>query len=247
MAPAPSGSTRPPPLVAPPMPGPPLVRQSWRDAVFLHWRIAPERVAPLLPAGTRPDVLDGAAHVGVVAFRVAATTVLGVVPTGGFGEVNVRVYAVDGHGRRGTVFLSLDADSAHNALGGRAAAGIPYLWADVSLRHAADGTLAGAVRRRWPSGPARARWRTTVGAPIAAPSREDRFLTDRWGLHVRRLGRTVWIRVAHQPWRLHRCTDTRFEGDLLAAAGLPVGDRPPDSVLWSSGVDTGITPSLVPA
>jgi len=37
----------------------PVFRQSWRDLTMLHWPVAPEVVAPLLPAGTTPDLLDG--------------------------------------------------------------------------------------------------------------------------------------------------------------------------------------------
>jgi len=44
---------------APELAGRPITRQSWRDLTFVHWRVAPEVVAPLLPAGTRPDVHDG--------------------------------------------------------------------------------------------------------------------------------------------------------------------------------------------
>ena len=44
--------------------------QGWRDATFLHWAVDPASVAPLLPAGTRPDVFDGATYVGLIPFRM---------------------------------------------------------------------------------------------------------------------------------------------------------------------------------
>ena len=236
-------STTPSP---PPLPGPPPLTQGWRDVVFVHWRVAPERVAPLLPAHTRPDVMGGTAHVGLVAFRVPSTTAVGAVPLGGFNEVNVRVYSVDGQGRQGVVFLSMDADAAHSVMGARVLSGLPYMWSDVSLRASPDGVRAGAVRRRVPGRGTGGRWRVAVEGPVAAPSPLEHFLTARWGLHTAHLGATRWIRVTHEPWRLHRARLLDYRGDLLDAAGLPVGDERPVSVLWSPGVTAGVRPTLAP-
>lgn len=67
----------------PPMPGPAPLRQAWVDVAFVHWRVEPDTVARLLPAGTGPDTLDGCTYVGLVAFRVPGTLVLGSVPVAG--------------------------------------------------------------------------------------------------------------------------------------------------------------------
>ncbi|WP_236700282.1 YqjF family protein [Allosalinactinospora lopnorensis] len=235
-----------PSATAAPLPGPPLVRQSWRDTTFVHWPVAPADVAPLLPPGTRPDTLGGVSHVGLVAFRVTATTVAGVLPTGGFTEVNVRLYAVDGAGRRGVVFVTMDADSLHSVLAARALTGLPYIWSDTSLRPQEGGIAAGAVRRRWPGGHARGRWRIAVRDHLAEPSPLERFLTARWGLHTAHAGRTWWIGISHRPWRLFRADLLAYEGNLVDAAGIPLGEQPPISVLWSPGVDTDVCPSPAP-
>lgn len=234
-----------PPTDPPPLPGPPLLRQGWRDAVFAHWPISPGRAAPLLPAHTRPDILDGVTYVGLVAFRVPFTRAVGI-PVGGFDEVNVRLYSVDSHGRRGVVFLSMDADAAHSVLAARALTGLPYMWSDISV-HRADDVHACSVRRRLPRGGARGRWRLTVGERLDRASPLERFVTARWGLHTRHAAHTWWIRVEHRPWPLHRVRSWSYEGDLLRAAGAHVEDREPISVLWSPGVDTDVCPSLVTA
>ncbi len=36
-----------------------VFRQRWTDLTMLHWPVAPEVVAPLLPAGTVPDLHGG--------------------------------------------------------------------------------------------------------------------------------------------------------------------------------------------
>ncbi|XKK39613.1 DUF2071 domain-containing protein [Nocardiopsis sp. ARC36] len=197
---------------------------------------------PAPAPGTRPDVLDGVTYVGIVAFRVARTRLPGGVPGGGYGEVNVRLYSVDGLGRRGVVFLSLEASSAHTVLAGRAAAGLPYMWSDVSVGADGDG-VAYAARRRLPRppGPARGRFHLRVGDPVDAPSPFERFVTDRWGLHTHHAGRTRWVAAAHPDWRLYRASPLGWDETLLERAGIT---RPPGvpSVLFSPGTDTRFAP-----
>uniref|UniRef100_UPI0008348FB8 DUF2071 domain-containing protein n=1 Tax=Nocardiopsis listeri TaxID=53440 RepID=UPI0008348FB8 len=190
------------------------------------------------------DTLDGATYVGLVAFRVPDTLVLGGLPVGAFNEANVRLYSVDEHGRRGVVFLTMDADSALVVAAARSLSGLPYTWSDVSLRSGPEGRRAGAVRRRFP-GTAAGSWSLRVGEPLIDPSRLEHFLTARWGLHTRHVGRTWWVRVSHRPWPLHRAELLHLDGDLLPAAGVAPPPEPPVSVLWSPGVSCLFTPTLL--
>ena len=65
------------------------------------------------------------------------------------------------------------------------------------------------------------------------------FLTARWGLFQGRLGRTQWLPNEHEPWVLHPAEVTFLRDELMEAAGLPgVVDGPPDSVLFSPGVNS---------
>src|ERR1700712_436393 len=52
--------------VSPPLPGRAVIQQHWRDAVFLHWRVAPASGAPWLPEGTRPERSAGGGCLGGV-------------------------------------------------------------------------------------------------------------------------------------------------------------------------------------
>ena len=214
--------------------------QGWRDVAFLHWAVEPDRVAPLLPAGTRPDEHDGATYVGLVPFRMRRIGLAGTpgLPyLGSFLETNVRLYSVDEQGRRGVVFASLDADRLLPVLAARWVAGLPYLFS--RMRFSRDGdVLRYSSRRRWP-GPrgARAAVAVRVGDRLADPPPLARFLTARWGLHQPDLrGRTVYWPNEHPEWPLHAASLVGLEEDVLAATGLAV-DRPPDSVLFSPGVD----------
>ena len=222
--------------------------QGWRDVVFLHWAVEPARVAPLLPAGTRPDEHDGATYVGLIPFRMRRIGLLGTpgLPyLGSFLELNVRLYSVDGTGRRGVVFRSLEADRLLPVLAARWVAGLPYLFARMRVDRDGD-VLRWSSRRRWP-GPrgARCRIAVRVGDRLSDPPPLARFLTSRWGLHQPdRRGRTVYWPNEHPEWPLHEAGLVDLDDELVASAGVPGVAGAPDSVLFSPGVDVRFGPRL---
>ena len=221
--------------------------QGWRDVTFLHWAVDPALVAPLLPAGTRADVLDGATYVGLIPFRMRRIGLLGApgLPwAGSFAETNVRLYSVDDQGRRGVVFRSLDADRLLPVLAARWVAGLPYCWARMRVRRDGD-VVTYTSRRRWP-GPRGAGGRVVVrvGTRLADPGPLAGFLTGRWGLHQTASGRLAYWPNEHPAWPLHAAELVTCEEDLLAAGGLPTVRGAPDSVLFSPGVDVRFGPRL---
>jgi len=213
--------------------------QDWRDLTMLHWPVEPDTVAPLLPAGTVPDVLGGSTYVGLVPFVMAGVRIFGTPPVphlSGFPETNVRLYAVDpATGRRGVVFRSLEAGRLLPVLAARASYRLPYLWARMRVRHGVD-TVAYDTRRRWP-GPRGAGGRVRVRIGPRVPADElSLFLTARWGLFSTWYGgRTAFAPVDHPAWPLHRAELLDLSDDLVAAAGLPTPQGVPH-VLWSPGV-----------
>ena len=155
--------------------------QLWRDITFVHWRVNPARLEPFLPAGVQPDIHDGSAWVGLIPFRMVDAAVGRGRPVpwlGTFLETNVRVYSRDATGRRGVVFLSLDAERLPVVAGARLFFGTPYQWAHMRSapqRVPADpvgAEVAYRLRRH------RAPWRGATrsgngpnGAPSAAHAR----------------------------------------------------------------------------
>ncbi|HSJ44226.1 MAG TPA: DUF2071 domain-containing protein [Euzebyales bacterium] len=226
--------------------------QTWARLTFLHWAVKPGRVAAHLPAGIRPDVIDDVTYVGLIPFWMQDVGVLGgpAVPFfGSFCETNVRLYSVDGAGRRGVVFVSLDASRLAPVLVARAT-GLPYVWSRMRYRRRGDLVSYTSRRRRWPTAPkppgtdrARATGaRSSIGLRVGRriePERLEHFLTARWGLHASdgRGGAVFWPNQ-HPPWSLHTATVEHLDDDLLAAAGFgDLARRRPDSVLFSPGVD----------
>jgi uncharacterized protein YqjF (DUF2071 family) len=87
-----------------------------------------------------------------------------------------------------------------------------------------------------------------VGDAVTAPTAAEEFVTARFGLHTRWLGRTLWIPNHHEPWPLRTATLDRLDDTLVAAAGLPgLAGRAPESVLHADTVSTVFgAPQLVP-
>ena len=214
--------------------------QRWSELAFVHWPVAPSLVAPLLPQGTEPDVLDGVTWVGLVPFVMERVRILGTPPLpylSRFAETNVRLYAHDGQ-RRGVVFRSLEAARLLPVLAAQASYHLPYRWARMRVQRDGDRRTY-TTRRRWP-GPRGASATVTVdvGAPLV-PGGLEHFLTARWGLFSTWYGgRTVYAPVDHAPWPLHAATLQGLSDELVTAAGLRVEGEP--HVMWSPGVDVRI-------
>jgi uncharacterized protein YqjF (DUF2071 family) len=205
----------------PPRPWPAPLGVVFVDATFLHWPVDPARVRPLLPPGTEPDTYDGTTYIGLVAFRMRSF--------GEFLEANVRVYSVDERGRRGTVFLAMEANRLPWVLAGRAG-GLPYSWSRVSLVRDVE-VLTYRSSRNWPGPQALGnRMRVRVGQPVDGTPLEH-FLTARWRLHASVAGCTLTAPLWHDRWPLHAAELLDLDDQLIAATGLPGPTAAPTSVL----------------
>lgn len=249
-----SPSAVPATRTAPPLPHHPVTWHAWRDVVLAHWRVDAADAARRLPAGVRPDLVDGSAWVCLGAWTFGATTVPPLPRTGRLGdlhEVTVRVPTVDAHDRHGVTYLSLDTQHPAPVPAGRLGIGLPYKWSRVGSR-VRDGVVAHRAERR-PSAallgePTRAsggdgrRLRSRIavrpGPEVVAPGDLAVELVSRWGVHVRHLGRTRWWRTENEPLPLHDAALVELDDDLVAAAGFAgVADRAPDVLLASPGRD----------
>jgi uncharacterized protein YqjF (DUF2071 family) len=228
------------PAVAPPLPGRVLFDQRWTDLAFLHWPVDPELVAPHLPPGVEPDVLDGVSYVGLIPFhmRDAGPGRDRRVPyLGDFLETNVRLYGVDAAGRHGVVFRSLEASRLLTVLAARWGYRLPYVWSRMRVSRDGD-TWTWTSRRRWPDRGLTTHIVVRVGAPLSAPTPLDIWLSARWGLHHRGAGATIWTPNEHEAWPLHEAELLELSDELLGAAGFAVSSAPPVHVRFSPGVRT---------
>ena len=223
----------------PDLPGRSVASQRWSQLAFLHWRVDASQLEQFMPAGVRPDEHDGSSWVGLIAFYLDRATIAGSPPVpyfGAFTEVNVRLYGVDEQGRRGVIFLSLEASRLAAVLAARAAFSIPYFWSRTS-QATSDGIITYSAERHVGTG------RTHIAVrpgtqPVVSDATAD-FLTARWGLFTTRFGRTILLPNHHEPWSLVKAELISLQDSLLESAGIPgLTERMPESVLYAESVTT---------
>jgi uncharacterized protein YqjF (DUF2071 family) len=222
-----------------------VMAQSWLDVLFSHWRVDAEQVARNLPGSLRPDLIDGSAWVGIVAFavRTARPRLMPPVPFfSAFPQVNVRTYVTVG-AEPGAYFLSLDAGNGLAAAVARRAYRLPYFRARATLERRGDGAVAVRSEREPPRGEAArfaARY-AAAGEPFTADAGSLEWsLTERYCAYsVDDRGRLLRAEIHHRPWGLHLADANIAENTMAAPLGIELTGEPllhfatrQDAVLW---------------
>jgi uncharacterized protein YqjF (DUF2071 family) len=238
----------------------PVMRQNWRDLLFVHWPIDPDALRALIPAPLELDLFEGTAYVGLIPFTMTGVRPIGLPAVPGlsnFHETNVRTY-VHLRGRDpGVWFFNLEAANSIAVRLARRFFHLPYHYARMFLEREASNqaatldTILCAGTRRWP-GPLPAsyfiRARHAGATEPATPGTLEHFLVERYILFTVRSGRLHEGRVHHTPYPLQSANILALDETLLAAAGI---DRPGVSPVahFSAGVNVeifGLTPAGSP-
>ena len=232
----------------------PVMRQRWRELLFLHWPVAAEDLRPLVPPALELDLFEGTAYVGLVPFTMEGVRPVGLPPVRGlsnFHETNVRTY-VHREGRDpGVWFFSLDAANRIAVSLARRLFHLPYYYARMFLeRDVATETgrgnpgsilYAGARRDARSTGPASYLVRALpVGAVNPArPGTLEHFLAERYFLYAPAGDRLYQGRVHHAPYPLQAADVLALDESLVAAAGIRRPASPPMGH-FARGVDVKV-------
>ena len=210
----------------------PAMYQSWGRLSFLHWVCDPALLQSRLPIGLEIDTFDRMGWVGLTPFHLTGLRppFLPAIPwLSGFPEMNLRTY-VRGPAGRGIWFFSLDAASRLAVIGARLTYGLPYYRTSMRVHATGSRVHYASARPR-----VAADITVDVGDRLARPDDLTLFLTERYRLYTRFLGRLTMAPVEHEPWPLHRATLISLTETVRRAATLPAGDAP-TLVHYSPGV-----------
>ena len=126
-----------------------VMRQNWRDLLFIHWPIRPESLRPLIPPPLDLDLFQGTAYVGLVPFTMTGVRPIGLPAVRGlsnFHETNVRTYVRVGDRDPGVWFFNLEAANSIAVRIARRLFHLPYQYARMFLEHESIGS-GGQARR----------------------------------------------------------------------------------------------------
>ena len=204
-----------------------VMRQKWRDLMFVHWPISPGALRPLIPAELELDLFDGTAYVGLVPFTMKGVRPVGLPAVAGlscFHETNVRTYVRLRDRDPGVWFFNLEAASAIAVRLARSLFHLPYHFARMFLEHepASQPTEAAAIlyagTRCWP-GPLPASYavRARPVGPVqpASAGTLEHFLVERYILFTSWNERLYGGRVHHDPYPLQVAQILSLDETLL--------------------------------
>ena len=238
----------------------PVMFQSWRHLLFLHWTWDPAAIQATLPAGLHVDTFDGRAYLGVVPFWMDAVRPRFCPPVPGlswFLELNLRTYVHTADGTPGVWFYSLDCNQPVAVRLARSLFSLPYVHArQTGIRPSAQNHHRAKFKSQRMALTAdqlsgKYGWSNhftynvapgSTPAP-ALPGTLEYFLAERYVLfsHSARTGRLASGRVWHTPYQLApahaSCATT-----LFADNGFPPPETAPAHQMISPGVDVSIYP-----
>lgn len=207
-----------------PLPDSPwIMKQTWVDLLFAHWRVSPAELRPRIPRELELDEFDGSAWLGIAPFRVEGLhpRLMPPLPFGSdFPELNVRTY-VRRDDKPGVFFFSLDAGSRLAVEAARALYRLPYHKAAMS--HGREGEWIRFRSRRLERGGAEfaARFRPVSEGLEAKAGTLEHFLVERYCLYTGALGPRIFrVDIHHPPWQLMRAEAEITVNTMASAAGL---------------------------
>jgi uncharacterized protein len=209
----------------------PVMYQTWRDLLFLHWEWDPAEIQATLPPGLYVDTFGEKAYVGVTPFfmnEVRASFLPAIPGAADFLELNVRTYVHDREGVPGVWFYSLDCNLGLAVLLAKAFYSLPYYSAEMDAAEE-SGFFRYHCQRQGEREKATFHYRKEDRKIGSQPGSLPFFLIERYLLYSystksRKLYRA---RVHHAPWELFHAQLGKYDETMLRVNNLDPKLRPP--------------------
>ncbi|MBW1761298.1 MAG: DUF2071 domain-containing protein [Deltaproteobacteria bacterium] len=218
----------------------------WRHLCLFTYEVPAEQLEDCCPPGTEIDLLDGRAHLSLVAFDFLNTRVGGVAWPGfrSFPEINLRFYVRRG-GARGVAFIREYVPQRLVAWIARRRYNEPYLDAPMESRVITAGdaiTVEHELRTATAANSLRVTGSTNAFRP-ADDSVEHHFKEHQWGFGKTRDGKLVTYEVCHPAWEIYPVTSSELDWNWADAYGPKwsfLTDLSPVSVILAAGSDVSV-------
>ena len=210
----------------------PVMYQTWRDLLFLHWEWDPAEIQATLPPGLYVDTHGDKAYVAVTPFfmnDVRASFLPEIPGTANFLELNVRTYVYDRRGVPGIWFYSLDCNQSLAVMMAKAFYSLPYYTAEMEARVEAGLVQYRCLRNGEPEA-ATFHYRKEDKTVGSQPGSLAFFLAERYLLYSysAKNGKLYSARVHHAPWELYQAHLGKYDETMLRINKLNPKLRPPN-------------------
>jgi len=184
-----------------------IIKQVWRDILFLNYPVPPELISPTLPKGLELDTYNGLAYLSIVPFRMEGIQFRygSPVPFSNLWELNLRTY-VSYKGRKGIYFYTLDTDHLLGSWIAKTFFNLPYRFKSIRgfkidsiFQMEGENLLIEAK---------------LSSVPILNTLYQD-WLTERYCLFTTKSDSIIRGDVFHKPWPLKFCKVKKVESNLI--------------------------------
>lgn len=209
-----------------------IMRQSWRDLLFVHWPVDINTLRPLIPERLQIDAFDGLAWISIIPFRME-----GIYPrwipqiplSSKFLEINLRTYVLY-KGKPGVYFISIDANQLFALTMAHKWYHLPYFYAQMSTKREGFHLIYYSNRKGSRCTPAEFGVEFTPASAIFQPRKGtlEYWLTERYCLYAVDGGNTLYYAdISHLPWQLQKADGEIQSNTLTSAYNIRLCGNPP--------------------
>ncbi|MBS4188956.1 DUF2071 domain-containing protein [Bacillus sp. FJAT-49705] len=219
-----------------------IMRQTWRNLLFVHWPISPETIREHIHPSLQIDTFNGVAWLGIVVFELEGIYPRGFPPISilpPFPEINVRTY-VQYNGKPGVYFLSLDVSDWASYTLAKRWFHLPYHSANISIKQKDLSFHFESIRKKSKIYPILCKGTFSPLPEVYFPKEGtlDHWLTERYCLFsTNNKGRIFCGEIHHRPWPLQKANSEIYKNNLFSPFKIDLSGVQPISH-FSKGVDS---------
>ena len=221
----------------------PIMKQNWRELLFLHWKYPSSVLQSLVPKGLFIDTFQDEAYIGIVPFlmRDVKPIFFGSLGGSNFCELNLRTYVYDENGIPGVWFFSLDANHWLSVQMATIFFHLPYHYSTMSAQKSNDFIDYFCSRGEGETTVFSYKQTKTLGK--AVPETLEFFLIERYLLYAANSSGKIYKgRIHHKPYELSEVVVKTWDESVLTWNGIAKTGRAPDHLIFSKGVDVQAYP-----
>ncbi|MGV3467279.1 MAG: YqjF family protein [Heyndrickxia sp.] len=223
-----------------------IMRQAWRNVLFLHWPVPVEKLRPHIPSSLQIDTFKGSAWLGIILFVLEGIFPLGISSlslTPSFPETNVRTY-VKYNGKPGIYFMSIDVENWASLKIAKRWYRLPYHSAQIFYQKEGQNFNFHSIRKdnESPSIYLKGQYSPISEVYYAKEGTLDHWLTERYCLYSSNNVASIYCGdIHHQPWPLQKAEIDLVRNTLFTPFNFDFSKVKPiahfstglDSLMWN--------------